>query len=353
MGMGLLDDHEGFAVFDRTSVLNDDFGYRAGLRRGDLVHRLHRFDDEEGLTLLDGRTDLDEGGRAWCRRQIGGSDHRCADDVVGIAGFACGSSSRCCGSGGRSGKSSRGGDRSLHILHGAGTRHADTHIFLLDFDLGQIRLVENVGEIANQRLVDTRFLFSHWISCPVFLLLGDGFQRMKRQDVAMRSETADHTLSGGRDHRFVPEFFACVDVGDMHLHDGNGNGADCVMQRDRRVPIGTGVDGDAGGLVACLVHPVDQHAFVIALAEIDDKAQALAHGLAICLDILERLAAIDARLALAESVQIGSVEDKNSLRHQWFRQSAAQPIDSRDHIGKPRSAGCVSLGVETPRFWHF
>jgi len=47
-------------------------------------------------------------------------------------------------------------------------RNADAQIVLLDFNLGQIRVVEDVREIADQCLVDTVLFFSHEF-CPVFL----------------------------------------------------------------------------------------------------------------------------------------------------------------------------------------
>ena len=47
----LLDHHQGFAVFDRLAVLDEDLGHLAGPRRRDLVHRLHRLDDEQRLAL--------------------------------------------------------------------------------------------------------------------------------------------------------------------------------------------------------------------------------------------------------------------------------------------------------------
>ncbi len=47
----LLDDQERLAVFDRLPVLDEDVRDRAGARGGDLVHRLHRLDDEQGLAL--------------------------------------------------------------------------------------------------------------------------------------------------------------------------------------------------------------------------------------------------------------------------------------------------------------
>ena len=131
----------------------------------------------------------------------------------------------------------------------------------------------------------------------------------------MGSETADHALGSGRDHRFMPAFFARVNIGDVNLHYRNGNGSDGVMKRDRRMAISAGVDGDAGGDVSGFVQPVDQHAFMIALAKVNNEAEAFAHGFAIGFDILECLAAIDAWLALAKGIQIGSVQDENGLRH--------------------------------------
>ncbi len=34
---------------------------------------------------------------------------------------------------------------------------------LLHFDLGEVGIVKDIGEITDQRLIDTRFLFSHGI----------------------------------------------------------------------------------------------------------------------------------------------------------------------------------------------
>src|SRR4051794_3022703 len=44
-----LNDDERLAELDRLAVLDQDLGHRAGARGGDLVHGLHRFDDEQGL----------------------------------------------------------------------------------------------------------------------------------------------------------------------------------------------------------------------------------------------------------------------------------------------------------------
>lgn len=131
---------------------------------------------------------------------------------------------------------------------------------------------------------------------------------MQREDVAMCAEAADNTLHGGRDHGLVAKFLAGMHVGKVQFDHRDLDGANGVVQGDRRMGIGTGVDGDAGGGVAGFMNSVDQIAFMVGLAEIDGKTQLLAFGLAERLDIGKRLAAIDTGLAFAECVQIGAVE---------------------------------------------
>src|SRR5215203_5493645 len=67
-----LDDHQRFAEFDRAAVLDQDLDHLAAARRRDLVHRLHRLDDEQGLARLHDRADVDERSPAGLGRQIGG-----------------------------------------------------------------------------------------------------------------------------------------------------------------------------------------------------------------------------------------------------------------------------------------
>ena len=64
-----------------------------------------------------------------------------------------------------------------------------------------------------------------------------------------------------------------------------------------------------------LVDPVDQLALVVGLAEVDRKAQPFAGVAAGVLDVVEAAAAVDRRLALAEQVEIGTVEDEDRDRH--------------------------------------
>src|SRR5262245_59383973 len=71
-----LDDHQRLAVFDRLSILDEDLRDAPGPRRGNLVHGLHRFDDQHRLAGTDLAADLDIGARSRLRCEIGGADHR-------------------------------------------------------------------------------------------------------------------------------------------------------------------------------------------------------------------------------------------------------------------------------------
>src|SRR6202051_2978291 len=43
----LLDDHQRLAILDRLTVFDQNLDHRTRARRRDLIHRLHRFDDEQ------------------------------------------------------------------------------------------------------------------------------------------------------------------------------------------------------------------------------------------------------------------------------------------------------------------
>ena len=75
-GLNSFDDHQRLAIFDRLPVFDHDPGDRARPRGRDLVHRLHRLDDEEGLALTHFLADIDIGLAARLGGAIGRADHR-------------------------------------------------------------------------------------------------------------------------------------------------------------------------------------------------------------------------------------------------------------------------------------
>src|ERR1700688_2950418 len=72
----LLNNHQRLAEFDRLAVLDENLRHGARARRRNLVHRLHRFDDQKRLSDRHLGADFDERLGAGLRRPIGGADHR-------------------------------------------------------------------------------------------------------------------------------------------------------------------------------------------------------------------------------------------------------------------------------------
>src|SRR6266567_2793012 len=56
-----FDDQERLAVLDRLSVLEQDLDHRSAAGRGNLIHRLHGFDDEKRLAGPHPRANFHEG----------------------------------------------------------------------------------------------------------------------------------------------------------------------------------------------------------------------------------------------------------------------------------------------------
>src|SRR3954454_8686613 len=55
-----LDDHERLTVFHGLAVFEQDLRDRAGARRRNLIHRLHRFNDQQGVAYFHHAADVDE-----------------------------------------------------------------------------------------------------------------------------------------------------------------------------------------------------------------------------------------------------------------------------------------------------
>src|SRR3984885_7816670 len=72
----LFNDHQRLAELDRLAVLDQDLCHGARARGWNLVHRLHRFDDQQGLSDRHLAADFDERLDAGLGRPIGGADHR-------------------------------------------------------------------------------------------------------------------------------------------------------------------------------------------------------------------------------------------------------------------------------------
>ena len=105
--------------------------------------------------------------------------------------------------------------------------------------------------------------------------------------------------------------------------------------------VGAGIDDDGGILLARRLDQVDQHAFMVALGELERDPQALGFGPARLLDVGQGIAAVNLRLPLAQHVEIGPVE------HQHRLVCRPTPGGLRGQIvpPRPKSAGRYSMAI--------
>src|SRR5580704_14049610 len=162
-----LDDHQRLAILDRLAVSDQNLNHRAGARRRDLIHCLHRFDDEQRLAGLHLAADIDEGPRARSRAEIDGADHR-RDDGAGVLGRV------------DLGRGRRGRDAPWRFRRSqprtcrtktcrtktwrtemAGD--AGRHPVALELDLGESGFVEQLRQIADDIVIDRWRLRHGWV----------------------------------------------------------------------------------------------------------------------------------------------------------------------------------------------
>jgi hypothetical protein len=141
---------------DRRAVFDQDLRHGTGPRRRDLVHGLHRLDDDQRLSGSNLGADFDEGRLAGLRGAVDGADHRRGHGarMLGhVGGGRCGSS---CGD--RRGCSSRCGRISWHSGSNADvTRDAHAQTGALDLDLGEVGFIQQQRQFADHAAIVAGF----------------------------------------------------------------------------------------------------------------------------------------------------------------------------------------------------
>src|SRR5690606_3243633 len=164
MGLPLLDDDEWLAVFDRLGILEQDTRDGARAMCGDLVHRFHGFDDQQGLAFTHLGADGNKGSLAGFGRTVGGADHGGGQGArVGSQVFRTGRSSCSNRAGWRNrGRRCRWGRRIVlrrsvgQAFIGIRAGDPDPEILLLDLYLHEIFLVQQLGDGLDQVLIHLR-----------------------------------------------------------------------------------------------------------------------------------------------------------------------------------------------------
>ena len=215
----------------------------------------------------------------------------------------------------------RRGSRRGDVRDRAAAADADAKAVALDLDFGQAGFVEQLGELADQLLVDGGLVFGHvsWAPCSALALLGrHRGEAVDRERIALDAEAADHGLGGKRNIGMVAPGLARMDVADVALDRRHADALDGVMARDRSVGQAARIEHDAGRLLgAGLLDPIDDHALVVGLAKLDAEAVRVGGLAAELLDVLERRMAIDVRLAGAEQIEVRAVEHVDRFGVDW------------------------------------
>src|SRR5579859_2349786 len=138
-------------------------------------------------------------------------------------------------------------------------------------------------------------------------------EKLHSEYVPIEAQACDHSPRGARRHAAGAELFAGVNVGDMHLHHRHRERLETIVEGERVVRQRPGVDDDPSRARGLLLQEVDDLALVVALEQ-RNLAMTLACGFANQLvQVGQGAGAVDLRLALAQQVQVGPVDDDDLL----------------------------------------
>lgn len=136
-------------------------------------------------------------------------------------------------------------------------------------------------------------------------------QQLQRVSVALQALAGDGGEASQARIAHLAEVFAGLDGANVYLHGGDGDGFEGVEDGHARMRVGRRVDDDAVDLAVGLLDLVDDAALVVGLEDLD-IVKAL-RGACLLADLDQAVivvAAVDARLANAEHVEVGTVDDE-------------------------------------------
>lgn len=137
------------------------------------------------------------------------------------------------------------------------------------------------------------------------------FQQLQRMRVALQALAGDGGKAGQAGVAYLAEVLARLDGADVDLNGGDGDGFERVQDGHARMCVGRRVDDNAVDLAVGLLDLVDDAALVVGLEDFDLVKTLCGTRLLADLDqAVVVIAAVDARLANAEHVEVGAVDDE-------------------------------------------
>src|SRR5581483_2706793 len=181
-----------------------------------------------------------------------------------------------------------------------------------------------------------------------FLLLTR--EELERFAVAVGA-LAEHAMCGELgDHAVAAPRLSMLDVGEVHLHDRHlqqlERVADCVAV----VAPGSRVDDDAVDVVVGVVDPLDELALAVRLPAARVDVEGVRPGVDAALELVQADPAVDLRVAPAEHVEVGAVQDEDlHQRMRLFNAARTSSAGSVFTVG-PSSASSTTLISPPARF---
>ena len=138
------------------------------------------------------------------------------------------------------------------------------------------------------------------------------FQQLQRVRIPLQPLAGDCGEAGQAGVAYLAEVLAGLDGADVDLNGGDGDGFERVQDGHARMCVGRRVDYNAVDLAVGLLDLVDDAALVVGLEDLDlVKALRDACLLANLDQAVVVIAAVDARLANAEHVEVGAVDNES------------------------------------------
>ena len=139
-------------------------------------------------------------------------------------------------------------------------------------------------------------------------------QGRQSQGVAGSAKTRNDSQSDGRNQRMAPKRLARVDIGKMDFHDGQIDSRKRIANGDTRVGETAGIDQDPMHGFSFLLDLIDNHAFVIRLAEHDLRTRITGLKRERTINLFEGDRSIDIGLTGTEQIEVRSVNHQHATR---------------------------------------
>src|SRR6516225_205693 len=174
------------------------------------------------------------------------------------------------------------------------------------------------------------------------------------ESVAFNAEARDDAIGAARDVGVMTKCLPLVDIRDVDLYHRTVKTIERIENRDRRMGKRRRIYHDASRGFAGFVDPVDDFIFAVRLMESQLQTKFGGNVATRFLDIGQGLMTVNGRLALAEQIEIGTVQHVHKPFHHCnilTTAAASRKRAASSVTAKLRARGAETSGSFRLRFW--